>query len=817
MPRSTAMNDNPLRVGIDLRHITRGASGGIAPQITETFRALIRSCPDWQFHIFGTMFNQDLVPVSAPNVTHYTLPLGNFYPSLQGVLDAEDIDVLYRPFPNEDELTFPLHKQVVFIPDLQHESFPDFFDAGTLSLRRTHFARLITGGGAVATNSEHAAGTIRAHYHNAYDDVFLMQPSSQVADIGRDLNVSDAFKSKIGAYEPFFFFPANLWRHKNHATLLDAFALFKKNDPLAGDYSLLLTGHPRGWQELAATHASEGVHHLGFVSRDELVYIYRHAKALTFLSLFEGFGMPVLEAFDNDCPVICSNTSSLPEVAGDAALLCDPTDATDIAAQMSRIVQDGPLVENLIAKGRARVGRYTWQKAADNLKQAFRRVAARDPGERPIVPAPVTDAPAIPMAPLDTSIKVSIVTPSYNQGRFLKRTIDSVLNQTYPNIELIVMDGGSSDESVDILKSYGDRISWVSEKDKGQTDAINKGLVRTSGQILAYLNSDDTLELDAVETVVRFFQDNRDVDLVYGDAHYIDVDDNVTGRYLTAAYSFDRLVQDCCVCQPATFWRSSVVERFGLFDDTLDYVMDYEYWLRVARKGGTIRHLPILLANSRLYPETKTLSARNLIYREIFMVSRKHAGRVSKSYVQGYWNHRLWERHDAFARIVRRVPHLEKAFVEYDAARLGDPSYPPAKALRHVARKVAGGLKARLRRRIKLSPRLAPALGPLTSGVSGVYFDNWLATRVRLSPSPLRDRPLVLEGRAPRAMTLRVKAGKAIVAEYRLEADKIERLDIPGSAEAMEFAFTSYIPDHKNNRRLSFHVKFTDCFSEEEI
>ncbi|NNC01061.1 glycosyltransferase, partial [Corallococcus exiguus] len=96
-------------------------------------------------------------------------------------------------------------------------------------------------------------------------------------------------------------------------------------------------------------------------------------------------------------------------------------------------------------------------------------------------------------------------------------------------------------------------------------------------------------------------------------AHYIDVDDNVTGRYLTAAYSFDRRVQDCCVCQPATCWRSSVVERFGLFDDTLDYVLDYEYWLRVARKGGTIRHLPILLANSRLYPETKTLSARNLI------------------------------------------------------------------------------------------------------------------------------------------------------------------------------------------------------------
>src|SRR3954451_21255743 len=126
-----------LKVGVDLRYITTGASGGVAPQITETFKALIASCPDWRFHIFGTMFNQDLVPVALPNVTHYTLPLDTYYAAQQGILDAERIDVLYRPFPNEDDLTFPLGKQIVFIPDLQHEFFPDFFDADTLSLRRT--------------------------------------------------------------------------------------------------------------------------------------------------------------------------------------------------------------------------------------------------------------------------------------------------------------------------------------------------------------------------------------------------------------------------------------------------------------------------------------------------------------------------------------------------------------------------------------------------------------------------------------------------------------------------------------------------------
>ncbi|MGO4706746.1 glycosyltransferase [Microvirga sp. 2MCAF38] len=810
MSRSATANGNPLKVGVDLRHITRGASGGVAPQITETFRALIASCPDWQFHIFGTMFNQDLIPVSSANVTHYTLPLDTYYPSLQGLLDAENIDVLYRPFPNGDELTFPLARQIIFIPDLQHEFFPEFFDAETLGLRRTHFNRLITGCGAVATNSDHAASTIRARYRNAYDDIFLMQPASQVAKMGDESEVSPAFAARIAAFEPFFFFPANIWQHKNHAVLLDAFRLFKANDARAKDYSLLLTGHPKGWQELAAAHASEGVHHLGFVSRAELAHLYRHAKALTFMSLFEGFGMPVLEAFGNDCPVICSNTTSLPEVVGDAALLCDPTSTAEIAARMSKIASNPARAQELIEKGRKRIGLYTWERAAQNLKQAFERVAVRQADDK-------AGSTAVARKPLDTSIKVSIVTPSYNQGRFLKRTIESVLNQTYPNIELIVMDGGSKDESVEILKSYGDRFQWVSEKDKGQTDAINKGLKRATGRILAYLNSDDTLELDAVETIVRYFTENPDVDLVYGDAHYIDVDDNVTGRYLTAAYSFDRLVQDCCVCQPATFWRSSVVEKFGLFDDTLDYTMDYDYWLRVGRGGGTIRHLPVVLASSRLYPETKTMSARGLIYREIFMISQKHAGRVSKSYVQGYWNHRLWERHDAFARIARGIPHLEKTFVEYDSARLGDPAFPRAKAVKHVIRKAGSRVKWKVRRHVKRLSRFVPAFGPLTTGVTGVYDDNWLTNRVRLSPSPLRNQLLILEGRAPRDTILKVKAGKRVVAEYKLEADTIERLEIPGSAEAMEFTFSSYTPDKAQGRRLSFHVKFTNCFSEEEV
>jgi glycosyltransferase involved in cell wall biosynthesis len=245
---------------------------------------------------------------------------------------------------------------------------------------------------------------------------------------------------------------------------------------------------------------------------------------------------------------------------------------------------------------------------------------------------------ALPPAPL-----VSIVTPSYNQGRFLRRTIESVLGQTYPHIEYHVCDGGSTDESVDVLRSYGDRFAWVSEPDRGQTHAINKGLQQTRGQILAYLNSDDLLLPDTVAKVVRHFQDHPACDLVYGDAHYTDEDDHATGQYDTAPYSWERLLATCCICQPAAFWRRRIAERVGPFDETLHYAMDYEYWLRIDRAGGRIEYLPELLAMSRLHAEAKSLAARRACYQETFRVCLRHGGGVSMEHLRGYWHHLCFE------------------------------------------------------------------------------------------------------------------------------------------------------------------------------
>jgi len=254
---------------------------------------------------------------------------------------------------------------------------------------------------------------------------------------------------------------------------------------------------------------------------------------------------------------------------------------------------------------------------------------------------------------------VSVVTPSFNQGRFLRRTIDSVLGQDYPHIEYVVIDGGSTDGSADILRSHGERFRWVSEADRGQSDAINKGFARCSGTIRAYLNSDDVLLPGAIGIAVEHFRRHPNWDLLYGNAYHIDADDRTLGRYPTAHYALTRLVENCFICQPAAFWRTSIAARVGPFDADMHYAMDLDYWLRIDRAGGCIAHVAEALACSRVYPETKTLSGRERVYREIFETCRRHAGQAGFSQYFAYWHHRCHEANCGWPRWLRALPRPE--------------------------------------------------------------------------------------------------------------------------------------------------------------
>lgn len=211
---------------------------------------------------------------------------------------------------------------------------------------------------------------------------------------------------------------------------------------------------------------------------------------------------------------------------------------------------------------------------------------------------------------------ISIITPSLNQDKFIERTINSVLKQGINNSEYYIADGGSTDRTLDIVKEYRDRLSYVSEKDDGQAAAINKGIKSTSGEIIGWLNSDDIYYPGALSAVIDYFTAHPDTDVVYGDAYHIDENDSVLEHYYTEDWNYERLKEVCFLCQPAVFFRRRLVEQAGLLDDTLHYCMDYEYWLRLGKLTKFVR-LPMVLAGSRMHKSNKTIRTRVRVHEEI--------------------------------------------------------------------------------------------------------------------------------------------------------------------------------------------------------
>jgi glycosyltransferase involved in cell wall biosynthesis len=237
-------------------------------------------------------------------------------------------------------------------------------------------------------------------------------------------------------------------------------------------------------------------------------------------------------------------------------------------------------------------------------------------------------------------VLVSVITPSYNQGRFIERTLDSVWRQNQGKlagaIEHIVMDGGSTDGTVEILERWRNKISFSTGPDGGQTAAINAGMAKASGEILAYLNSDDVYYDGAVAAAVAAFERDPAADVVYGDADHIDADDRLIGPYPTEEWSLERLKLVCFLCQPAVFFRRSVLEQNGPFDTRLNHCMDYEYWLRLGMRGLRVVHIPVKLAASRLHAATKTLGSPREVHAEINDMLKERIGTIPDNWLSNY-------------------------------------------------------------------------------------------------------------------------------------------------------------------------------------
>ena len=215
-------------------------------------------------------------------------------------------------------------------------------------------------------------------------------------------------------------------------------------------------------------------------------------------------------------------------------------------------------------------------------------------------------------------MKLSVITPSLNQARYIGECLDSVrraaAHAAPHEVEHIVIDGGSTDGTVDLLTARSD-IRWISEKDTGQSNAINKGLAVAKGDILAYLCADDLYEPDAVHTVMEAFLRDPEADLVYGDFYFLEGDSARKRRKSAASFCPESLRNINPLGQPAVWWRRRVYEKFGDFDESLHFCMDHEYWLRL---GTNVRwhYVPEPLAVSRLHTDAKTSRQLPAMWRE---------------------------------------------------------------------------------------------------------------------------------------------------------------------------------------------------------
>ncbi len=239
--------------------------------------------------------------------------------------------------------------------------------------------------------------------------------------------------------------------------------------------------------------------------------------------------------------------------------------------------------------------------------------------------------------------KISIITPSFNQAQYLEQTINSVLDQNYLNLEYIIIDGGSTDGSVNIIKKYAHRLAyWVSEKDRGQSEAVNKGLKKATGDIIAWLNSDDWYADNTLATVAAQWQQNQ-FDVLHGDANFY-YGESSARNYITQYGSncnLNRLLtywnnkQHCNPPQPSVFINKKVLDKVGFLNESYKLAMDYDLWLKIARAGFQFTYLPKVLSYYRFHPD-------------------------SKSGISGF-NHFIHEWHDVFSKNIQQLPFSKRA------------------------------------------------------------------------------------------------------------------------------------------------------------
>ncbi len=355
------------------------------------------------------------------------------------------------------------------------------------------------------------------------------------------------------------------------------------------------------------------VRYHGTLPHAEVQALFGRAKILLAPSDFESFGLVAIEAMQAGCVPVVADETALIDWVADAQLIFARGRLGNLIERVEALLADPALIEAKSAACRSRaLAAFTPSALLAQNIAAFERARAGAAPHRHVIDA-------VPAATSDDPL-ISVVIPSFNQGPFIGETIRSILDQDYPHIEVIVMDGGSTDATIEVLKGFP-QITWISERDRGQTHAINKGMLLARGDIRAYLNSDDVYRPGAFRAIADIFRREPETQILVGNCDYIDEHSQVIGHLKAKFTGLQNLVRYGgwerfhCIPQQATFWRASLMSEVGLFDISRHMVMDYDYWMRAAQHAD-FRTVDQTLAAFRLMAGTKTVSRTDEMYDE---------------------------------------------------------------------------------------------------------------------------------------------------------------------------------------------------------
>lgn len=417
------------------------------------------------------------------------------------------------------------------------------------------------------------------------------------------------FQERYGIRRPYFLFVGNRGRYKNGALFFRAFSQLPDKEL----FDIVCVG---GQDELDPSHRAlcPGTHvHMLRLDDGELRLAYNGAQALVYPSLYEGFGLPVAEALASGCPVITCRNSSLPEVGGDAVLYVREDSPEELCRAM-QLVRRAEIRPRMISAGLKQAAQFSWSSMAD--KVATTMIEARNSQHPEGLRSRDNELP-----------RITLMTPSLNQGAYIEKTIRSVLEQGYPNLEYFIIDGGSTDETVSIIQRYADRITWwVSEKDKGQADAINKGLARATGVIFNWLNSDDYLEPGALFRVAETYRKDPSAAAWVGGGNRLH--DNGFLHYISYPNGLfrDHIINNSngrCFYQPACFMNTHYLKQLGGLREELHFALDYELYIRLTALAPFVAGEGVW-CTALAQPEAKTVKDADALWRDIIGVQREY-------------------------------------------------------------------------------------------------------------------------------------------------------------------------------------------------